>query len=122
MHRKLSLIACAAVAAFSLTTASADDVISDFMKKYHKAPQGTDPTCKKAGAGTASESELAELLKGYEAICAATPPKGEKDAWVKKCQELVAAVKLLQAKDAGGADAYKKAVNCKACHTDHKPD
>ena len=122
MHRKLFLIACAAVAAFAVSSAQAEDVISDFMKAHHKAPQGTDPTCKKAGAGAATDAELAELLKGYQAICAATPPKGEKDAWVKKCQELVAAVKLLQAKDAGGADAYKKAVNCKGCHSEFKAD
>jgi len=26
----------------------------------------------------------------------------------------------VQAKDPAGAAAYKAAVNCKACHTDHK--
>jgi len=122
MYRKLSLIACAAVAAFSLTTASADDVISGVMKKYHKAPEGTDPVCKKAGAGAASEAELADLLKAYESLAEVKPPRGDDAAWEQRTADLVAAVKLLQAKDAGGADAYKKAVNCKACHTDHKPD
>ena len=121
MYRKLFLIAGAALAVCSLQSAQAD-VISDFMKKYHKAPEGTDPTCKKAASGTASDAELGELLKGYQAICAETPPKGEKDAWVKRCQELVAAIKLIQAKDAGGADAYKKAVNCKGCHSEFKAD
>jgi len=29
-------------------------------------------------------------------------------------------VKKIQAKDASGAAAYKKAVNCKACHEVHK--
>lgn len=122
MIRKLSLLTCAAMAVFSLSTAQAEDVISDFMKAHHKAPEGTDPTCKKAANGAASDAELAELLKGYQAICAATPPKGEKDAWVKKCQELVAAVKGLQEKKEGAADAYKKAVNCKGCHSEFRAD
>ena len=55
-------------------------------------------------------------------MCAAEPPKGAKDAWVKKCQALIAAVKQLQAKDAAGSDAYKKAVNCKGCHSEHRED
>jgi cytochrome c peroxidase len=29
-------------------------------------------------------------------------------------------VKKIQAKDATGVAAFKEAVNCKACHTDHK--
>ncbi|MCB1078527.1 MAG: hypothetical protein KDM64_11935 [Verrucomicrobiae bacterium] len=122
MIRKLLLLTCASAAVFSLGTARADDVIEDFMKEYHKAPKGTDPVCKKATNGAASADELAGLLKGYQAICAEAPPKGEKADWVKKCQALVAAVKGLQAGDAGAADAYKKAVNCKGCHSEHKPD
>jgi hypothetical protein len=100
----------------------ASEVIEDAMKKYHKAPEGTDPTCKKVTAGTASADELSAILKSYEAMCAETPPKGDKTEWVKKCQALIAAVKKIQASDASGVSEYKKAVNCKACHTSHKPD
>jgi hypothetical protein len=99
----------------------ASEVIEDAMKKYHKAPEGTDPTCKKISAGTASDAEIADVLKAYQAMCAEAPPKGEKSAWVEKCQALIAAVKKIQAKDAAGVGEYKKAVNCKACHTSHKP-
>lgn len=127
MHRSFVLFLGAALASLvafaTVSSRGADDkVISDFMKKYHKAPQGTDPTCKKVGAGTATDAELAELLKGYQDICAIDPPKGEKAAWVEKCQALVKAVKAVQAKETGAADAYKKAVNCKSCHSVHKPD
>ena len=100
-------------AAAALGTAAADDVIKDAMKKYHK-PE--DALCKKVGKGEATDADLAELLKTYQAICAATPPKGDKSVWVEKCQALIAAVKKVQAKDASGASDYKKAVNCKACH------
>lgn len=120
--KKHPILTIVALAFLSGTAVFASDVIEDAMKKYHKAPKGTDPICKKVGAGTATTEELADLVKAYQAICAETPPKGEKAAWVTKCQALVAAVKKIQAKDATGAEDYKKAVNCKACHTDHKPD
>ena len=97
--------------------AAGSDVIKAAMKTYHKPD---DALCKKVAGGTASDAELATMLKVYQDICAATPPKGDKAAWVKKCQALVGAVKQIQAKNAAGVAAYKAAVNCKACHTDHK--
>ncbi len=93
------------------------DVIKTAMKQYHK-PE--DALCKKVSGGTASDAELATMLKQYQAMCAATPPKGDKAAWVKKNQALIGAVKKIQAKDAAGVAAYKAAVNCKACHSEHK--
>jgi len=93
------------------------DVIKTAMKQYHKPD---DALCKKVSGGNATDAELATMLKVYQDMCVATPPKGDKAAWVKKCQELVGSVKKIQAKDASGLAAYKAAVNCKACHTDHK--
>ena len=128
MKRQILVLAGAAmVAAFSLLTVSSygaegDKVISDVMKKSHKAPQGTDPVCKKVSNGQATDAELAELLKGYQDMCGAKPPRGEVADWTKKCQALITAVKSLQAKDPGGVAAYKAAVNCKACHSEHKPE
>jgi hypothetical protein len=97
--------------------AAGSDVIKTAMKQYHK-PE--DALCKKVAGGTASDAELAEMLKTYQAMCAETPPKGDKAAWVTKCQALIGAVKKIQAKDASGVAAFKAAVNCKACHSEHK--
>ena len=97
--------------------AGGSDVIKTAMKQYHKPD---DALCKKVSGGTASDAELATMLKAYQDMCAATPPKGDKAAWVKKNQALIAAVKKIQAKDATGVAAYKAAVNCKACHSEHK--
>ncbi|WP_395718765.1 c-type cytochrome domain-containing protein [Prosthecobacter sp.] len=97
--------------------AGGSDVIKTAMKQYHKPD---DALCKKVAGGTASDAELGTMLKVYQDMCAATPPKGDKAAWVTKCQALIGAVKKIQAKDANGVAAYKTAVNCKACHTDHK--
>ena len=124
MNRKFAIILGAAAAVligFSVTTRADDDVISKFMKEYHKAPEGTDPVCKKAGAGTATAEELQGLLDGYKKICGTEPPQGDKAVWVKNCQALVAAVKGLQEGKEGAAADYKKAVNCKGCHNDFKP-
>lgn len=118
--RKLILTVCAAFVALPLLTALADEGIEKFMKDHHKAPKGTDPTCKKVGDGKATDEELATMLKGYQMMCAAKPEKGDAKAWVEKCQALVAAVKQIQAKDAAGTEAYKKAVNCKGCHNEHR--
>lgn len=97
--------------------AGASDVIKTAMKTHFKPD---DALCKKVAAGTASDADLATMLKISQDICAITPPKGDKAAWVAKCQALVAAVKKIQAKDATGVEAFKTASNCKACHTDHK--
>lgn len=97
--------------------AGGSDVIKTAMKQYHKPD---DALCKKLAGGTASDAELATMLKVYQDMCAATPPKGDKAAWVKKNQALIGAVKKIQAKDAAGVAAYKAAVNCKACHSEHK--
>jgi hypothetical protein len=97
--------------------AGGSDVIKTAMKQYHKPD---DALCKKVSGGTASDAELATMLKVYQDMCAATPPKGDKAAWVKKNQALIAAVKKIQTKDATGVAAYKAAVNCKACHSEHK--
>jgi hypothetical protein len=97
--------------------ASGSDVIKTAMKQSFKPD---DALCKKVSGGTASDADLAQMLKICQTICAATPPKGDKAAWVGKCQALIASVKKIQAKDPAGIEAFKKAVNCKACHTDHK--
>ena len=116
------LLATFAVALIgSATSALAADVISDVMKKYHKAPKGTDPLCKKASNGDATPSELSDLLKGYQDIAKVEPPKGTKESWEAKTKALITGVEVMQ-KDAKNTAAFKAAVNCKACHTDHKPD
>ena len=129
MQRKILVstlaVAFAAVVGFSAKiTLAADDheVIEHAMKTFHKAPEGTDPTCKKIINGTASDTDLADIIKAYQAMCGSKPPKGEVGPWQEKCKALVAAVKSIQAKDATGVATYKAAVNCKACHKDHKPD
>ena len=104
-----------------LTAADGKSPIKDTMQKYHKAPKGTDPTCKKAGAGQASKEELTGMVAAYKAMCAAKPPQGDQAKWVKLCTDLANATASLEKGEAGAADKYKAAVNCKTCHDEFRP-
>lgn len=91
------------------------------MQKYHKAPKGKDPACKKASSGTASKEEIKGMLAAYQAMAKAKPPQGDAASWQTKAAALVAATEALDKGDAGAVDKYKAAVNCKACHDAHRP-
>lgn len=103
-----------------LTAADAKNPIKDAMQKYHKAPKGTDPVCKKAGAGQASKEEIKGMVAAYTAMAAAKPPQGDDASWKAKAGALLAAAQALDKGEAGAADKYKAAVNCKSCHEPHK--
>ena len=126
MNRKAILAFCTAiiaVASLSVSLQAADDkVISEVMKEYHKAPKGTDPIAKKAAKGEASTSEVSKLLRGYKSMAKVEPPKGEADAWNERMTKLITATEELKEGKDGAVDAFAKAGDCKACHTEHKPD
>ena len=79
------------------------------VMKFHK-----DKLNEKFSNGTASKDEKAKLLEGYESMLKSKPPKGDEKDWKTKVEALVKAVKDED------KDAYKKAVNCGACHGAHK--
>lgn len=131
MKRSFNVLAVIAVVAslatgawLSSSYAAEDkkDPVKEFMKAYHKAPKGVDPVCKKAGDGKATPDEIHKLIAGYKVMAAAKPPKGDEASWKEKTAKLLSAAEGLEK---GGPDAtakYKEAVNCKACHSAHKPD
>jgi mono/diheme cytochrome c family protein len=99
-----------------------EDAIKQVMKIYHKAPKGVDPICKKASDGKATPAELKNLVAAYRTMSKASPPKGDAASWKEKTAKLLAAAEALSAGQPDGAALYKEAVNCKACHSVHKPD
>lgn len=113
--KKTALALLLAVACIS--SASADAVIKESMKKYHKPD---DAIAKKVGKGEASDAELADLLKSYEEIKGIKPDKGDAGSWEEKTGAVIGALKKVQAKDAAGPAEFKKAIDCKACHSVHK--
>lgn len=120
-------ITAALLIGFTLNTSTAAEKgkapspIAQVMGKYHKAPKGQDPVCKKASTGTASKEEIAGMVKAYATLCAAKPPQGDAASWKEKTGALLKAAQDLQAGKSGAVDAYKAAVNCKACHSAHRP-
>jgi len=72
------------------------------------------------GQGTAEDFKKIAFLT--EELALNQPPKGDLASWTEKTRALKAAADDLVAGKAGAVDAYKSAVNCKACHSVHKPD
>lgn len=123
-HLTAPAIAAAAVLGLvaSLAAGAADKAkptIKDVMKEYHK---GDDPLCKKVASGKGTKEDHKKLVEAYAAMADAKPPKGEVKDWKERTGKLLAAAKALEAGKPDAAAQYKDAVNCKACHTAHKPD
>ena len=112
-------------AALMLTAFAADDEfkpIEDAMKFAHKAPKGTPKVSDKIIDGTVDEADLKKTLELYKAMADTKPPKGDAAAFKEKVAKLIGATENVVAKKEGAGAAYKQAVNCKACHQDHKAD
>lgn len=115
----------AALASLSLTVsftfAHENEVIAKVMKDGFKGK--TSPLAKVIdGAANPDETKsLAELVKTLNGTKA---PKGDQAAYETKVAELIAAMDAVAGGDRGEAAIGRldKAKNCKACHSDHKPD
>jgi hypothetical protein len=67
-----------------------------------------------------TDDELKKTLELYKAVGDTKPPKGDVAAFKEKWARLLTATEELVAKKPDGVTLYKDAVNCKACHGDHK--
>jgi hypothetical protein len=99
-----------------------EDAIKEVMKTCHKAPKGVDPICKKAQDGKATPEEIKKLVAGYKVLTTVKPPKGDDASWKEKTSKLYAAALALEKGAPDAAAKYKTVVDCKACHSVHKPD
>jgi hypothetical protein len=126
-HVKIILTACltglvtGGAFVWQMNAADSEDAIKEVMQTCHKAPEGTDPICKKALDGKASAEELKKLVAGYKVLTTVKPPKGDEASWKDKTSKLLAAAQALQKGESGATAQYKTAVDCKACHSVHKP-
>ena len=125
MKRLIAMFAgCLLVAGYvCLPTIAADDEkpkysIKEVMKNAMKPKTGL---INKVMAGEASDDEKKTLHEMFVALAANEPPKGEADSWKKKTGALVRAAKAVVEGDEEGLAKLKKAANCKACHSEHKP-
>jgi hypothetical protein len=107
------------VVAGQMMPVSADEKMS--IKTVMKDHKGDDAPVQTIISGKADEATLKKFLAYYEFMGTQKPELGDTAAWGKKTAALVDATKGLIAKKDGSLEAFKSAVNCKACHTDHKP-
>lgn len=96
--------------------------IEAIMAKAHKGGEGS--LRNKVLAGKASKEELKQLVELYVELGKGTPPKGTREAWKKKTDAVIVAVKKVEAdpKNETALKALNKATRCAACHNEHRPD
>ena len=118
-----SLAALALVAGTTAQLIQAADAkpkyaIKEVMKTLHK---GDDSVAKRVSDGHGTKEDFSKLVEYYESLPLCTPEKGEKASWTEKSTALLKAAKALKNGEAGALEVYKKAVNCRACHSLHRP-
>ena len=97
-----------------------DNPIQKAMKFAHSAPRGQKKLNEKIVEGTASDADVGKALAMYKAMADTKPPKGDPTAFKEKTNKLVAATEEVVAKKPEAVEHYKAAVDCKACHSEHR--
>ncbi|HMP07735.1 MAG TPA: hypothetical protein PJ982_15395 [Lacipirellulaceae bacterium] len=90
--------------------------IEEVMEQAHQ-----DGLLQKVADGEATADEKLRLLDLYLSMLEQDPPQGDVDAYrAKAAQAVAAAARVVVGRD-GAEGQIKRAVNCAACHRDHKP-
>ena len=105
-------------AVFAADAAKPKFTIKEAMKQGH---EGKTSLSKKVSDGMGTKEDFSKLLEYYKSMALQSPPKGELASWKEKTSALVMATEGLVAGKDGALAAYKTAVDCKACHTLHRP-
>jgi hypothetical protein len=114
-----AFVGITATPAFPATDAKPKYSTKEIMKALNK---GDENIGKKVSRGQGSAEDFDKLVEYYSALPANKPPRGDQSSWDAKTAALLKASKSLKAGEPGALAAYKAAVNCKACHTEHKPE
>jgi hypothetical protein len=121
MRKTLALALTLTLISSGFAFAEEDSVIKDAMKFAHKAPKGEKKLSDKILDGTASDEDVKKALDLYKKMSDAKPPRGEQADFKKKVAKVIEATEQLVKKDPQGVAHYKAAIDCKACHSEHKP-
>jgi cytochrome c553 len=122
MKHTISIIAIIGVAALTVLAEEKPSVIKDVMKSANKAPKGEDPLCKKVVTGKATDAEKGQLLEYYKKLIGTEPPRGDLADWKQRTEALVAAADSVVKNEPDSTAKLKTALDCKACHKEHKPE
>lgn len=91
--------------------------IEEIMEKTHK---GKESMVARVGSAKPDPKEVTTLLGYYQQMAADKPGKGDEASWKKKTGAVIEALEGIKAGKPKSAEAFKTAINCKACHSVHK--
>lgn len=112
-------LAAAAVVAGCSIHAKPDKKTKQVMEEGFK---GKDSMSARIAQGQGSDADFLKMVELTRQLALNRPPKGDLLSWRNKTDALYAAAVNLTAHKPGAVDAWKAAVNCKECHSVHKPD
>ncbi|WP_145385348.1 hypothetical protein [Stieleria neptunia] len=117
------LVCLVAVALVGLPAIAADDDSDKpkFKTKQVMKEAFKGPLLKKVAGGDGSAEDAKKLHAMLVALSKNEPPRGEEKSWKELTGALVKAGKAAVEGDADAGAMLKKAANCKACHSKHKP-
>lgn len=123
MRKQLAMaLVCSVAFGMVVTTGyAADEEEPKYKTKEVMKAAFKGPLLKKVAKGDASEEETKKLYDMMKAMAKNKPPKGEAESWKKLTVALVKASKAAVDGNEEAAGMLKKAANCKACHSKHKP-
>jgi len=84
--------------------------------------KGKTSLAARLGENTASEADKMRMVYLTQQLALNQPTKGDKASWQEKTARLNRAAVALADKLPDSIEAWRAAVDCKACHSVHKPD
>jgi hypothetical protein len=98
--------------------ASPSITIANVMINYHKEKNSA---VNLAREGKGNREDLERLVDYYQAIQKLEPPMGSSESWKTLMTELVGATQGLLEGAPNAVERFAAAVDCRACHTQHRP-
>ena len=118
----LAATAVALVAAGCASTSSASKPSLSIEQIMEDGFKGKESLSARISKGQGNDADFKKMAFLTKELALNKPPKGDLTSWTEKTQALQSAAESLAAGKPGALDGFKTAVNCKACHSVHKPD
>lgn len=118
----LTVAGAALLTAGFLTLHAADKPKHSIKEVMEQGFKGKTSPAARVGKGEGTKDDFKLLADLTRNLPLNTPEMGDAKAWKTKATALAAAAKALADGKAGALEQWKEAANCKACHTDHKPE
>lgn len=121
-HTLLAVAVLAALAAGCASTASQSKPSLSIEQIMEDGFKGKESLSARISKGQGNEADFKKMAFLTKELALNKAPKGDLASWTEKTKALQAAAESLAAGKPGALDGFKSAVNCKACHSVHKPD